>query len=541
MKLHRHVFGSVVSLVGAVVAGGIVGCSGNDLTRGTPGSSLNPPDDSNGVVGYPGDPALDPNAPQTPMGPEDPNALVCRPNITVDAKSRALVVTDPEVLERFSLERVLQQIIERAQRPTTPLELLQHLFDSENSNATAVFPEAVHCDDLDNLIVNASPTSCPRAEGKLAASTHFFEPGHADYFYPVALVNRFDLTPREGSNCGEHRIIYAKWSGRTNPNERVFFAFEASLANPKSPDTLMGCRPVAQMWASLANEQNIVAVADRLEKFYFTGLDGFAPVVAPEHYGFANATETDDGGGYGDPEGRPRHGQLRVSQGLQDPWEFREFHLHFSFGQNNRPSLFWGPVRTKNSPNAALFDATSSTQSGSAFRTQFLTALPTLAQNDLFRVQFAPADGTQNSGTSQITSSPAQDFTNRAFAGETGQAFWTQIQSAIAAQQLGKDCPSGDPLLPEHLVQRVSMLACSGCHAPEQYLGPSRSIGCGQTWPQIGQRAHIDEFGKVSDALGESFLPRRAEVMSMYLQGCDVKAISDNLEPAEALSQNFPD
>lgn len=539
MKLHRHVVWSFV-----LVAGLAVGCSANDLAPGSSGSSSNssnPPDEPNGVIGYPGDSALDPNAPQAPMGPEDPNALVCRPNIIVDAKSRALVVTDPEVLERFALERVLQQLIDQTQRSTTPLELMQHLFDSENSKATAIFPNAVHCDDPDNLIVNASPASCPRAEGKLAASTGFFTPENADYFYPVALVNRFDLAPSEGSNCGEHRIIYAKWSGRTNPNERVFLAFEASLANPKTPNVLMGCRPVAKIWASLADETDLQIIGDRLEKFYFDGLEGFSPVVSTDHYGFAHAAETDDGGGYGDPQGRPRRGQIRVSQGLQEPWEFREFHLHFPSGGSNRPALFWGPVRTKNNPAAALFDPTAFLPTGPVFREHFISSLPNLARDELFRVQFSPAIAIHNAGTSQITSNPAQDFTARAFTGEAGQTFWTQIQSAIADQQLDKDCPPEDPLLPEHLVQRVSMLACSGCHAPEQYLGPSRSVGCGQTWPQVGQRAHIDEFGKVSEAMAESFLPRRADVMSMYLQGCDLSAIHHNLEPAEAPSQNFPD
>jgi hypothetical protein len=534
MKLHRHV---AVSFL--LVAGVTLGCSANDLSR-TPGSSSNAPDDSNGSIAYPEDPALDIDSPLPPTGPDDPNALICRPEIKVDAKSRALVVTDPEVLERFSLGRVLNQLISRMQVPVQPLELMQYLFDTQNSTANAVFPAAVHCDSPDNLIAGALPTSCPRTEGKLANSSGFLTPGHADYFYPVALINRFDLAPRQGSNCGEHRIIYAKWSGRTNPNERVFLAFEASLANPKAPDTLSGCRPVAKMWASLADETDMQAVADRLEAFYFEGIEGFMPVVLPEHYGLAASNETEEGGGYGDPEGRPRRGQLRVSQGLQDPWEFREYHLHLPVNSSQLP-LFWGPVRTKNNPVADLFDSTASVPNGVEFRQQFLESLPNLAQKELFRVGFAAPLGTQNAGTSQITSNPALDFTNRAFTGEAGQTFWTQIQSVIAQKNLDKDCPTDDPLLPEHLVQRVSMLACAGCHAPEQYLGPSRSVGCGQTWPSIGQRAHIDEFGKLSTAMTESFLPRRADVMSIYLQACDLKAMQENLEPAEAPLSGFPD
>lgn len=490
---------------------------------------------------FPGNPTEEP---PINMGPEQPPfdtpSLVCKPDIVVNPNSRAMIVTDPEVLARFSLERVLQQIIDRASfGNNTPLQLMQQLFDTQNSTATAVFPDVVHCDDPENDAFNIAPAKfCPRAEGKLASSTGFFQANHPDSFVPIALVNRFDLTPRQGSNCGEHRIMYAKLSGQTNPNERVFLAFEGIVDNPTFGDTMIGCRPVAEMWASLEKETDIKVVADRLENFYFQGLDNFNPVVSPDHYTLTHAGDDDGGGGYGDT--RPRRGQLRVSQGMQEPWEFREFHVQFAFENEPRPGLFFAPVTTKNNPRPELFDPTSSLVDGSQFREQLMSALPTLASKEGFGIQFAPAQPHWNAGSSLITSESSMDFVTRAFQGEKGQAFWSQIQAAIAEQNLDQGCPPNDPLLPEHLVQRVSMLTCAGCHAPEQYLGTNRSMGCGQSWPQVAQRAHIDEFGKLSPALADSFLPRRAEVLSKYLQACDLPAIQDTLEPAEGFGGGVP-
>lgn len=485
-----------------------------------------------------------PHVEPVPDPPITEPSLTCQPDVIVKPNSRALMITDPEVLARFPLKRVLQQIIDRFDPTiTTPLLMMQQLFDTENSMATGIFPNLVHCDDPRNRAFRISPAAfCPRAEGKLATSVGFFEANHPDSFVPVAIVNRFDLTPGEGSNCGEHRIMYAKLSGQTNPNERVFLAFEGILDNPRAPNTLLGCRPVAELWASLENEPDINVVADKIEQLYFNGLSDFVPVVSPEHYSHSHRDQDDGGGGYGDRGGRPRRGQLRLSQGMQEPWEFREFHLHFTF--NDEPegaTLFFGPVTTKNNPRTELFDPAVSLDDAVQLRNQFFGQLATLASNEGHQIQFSPAKPEWNAGSSVISSEPTFDLASRAFAGEPGQFFWQQIQTAMADQKIGADCPSADPLRPEHLVQRLSMLTCAGCHAPDQYLGSSRSLGCGQTWPNVEHRVHIDEFGKLSPALTESFLPRRADVMSLYLQGCDVNAIRANLEPAQQFLGGIPD
>ncbi len=527
---------SSLVVVGLALMGSVtIGCTSDakpDLPDGFQPPNTPAPDGTPAVP--PTDPIVDPDA-IPPVNSGDPSALTCHPEIVVDPNSRALIVTDPEVLARFGLERVLQQLVNNSPNWVTPLQLLQGLFDTENAQANGVFADVVHCDDEENIAFGKSPAMfCPRAEGKLATRTGFFKPGDPDYFYPVALVNRFDLAPRMGTQCGEYRIIYAKWSGRTNPKERVFLAFESILSSSINFDTVVSCRPVAETWASLANESDVQVVADRLEEFYFYGIPGFAPVLLPEHFSISHQASDEDGGGYGDTGGQSRRGQVRLSQGMQEPWEFREFHLRFSFTGEPRPPLFFAPVTTKNNPRPELFDPASSLVDGPAFRAQFLDRLPILAEKQAFKIQFSPHLPIWNAGASMISSDPSVDFSARAFAGEPGQTFWSQIQSAMVAQKIGTDCPSDDPLLPEHLVQRVSMLSCAGCHAPEQYLGSSHAMGCGQTWPRVSNRAHIDEFGNLSAALTNTLLPRRAEVLSMYLQACDIAAIRQSLEPAES-------
>jgi hypothetical protein len=42
---------------------------------------------------------------------------------------------------------------------------------------------------------------------------------------------------------------------------------------------------------------------------------------------------------------------------------------------------------------------------------------------------------------------------------------------------------------------------------------------------------HIDENGSLSPALTDVFLPRRASMMTTFLQACDADAILNNLQP----------
>src|SRR5262249_36055502 len=153
-------------------------------------------------------PAVPPDD-STPFGPDGPAPpgrppVHCDPSASVKASGPALLVRHPAVLSHFPLEKVIQQLIDfsTGANPITKEELLQRLFDTENSAATAVFADGVHCDSPGNAAFKKAPAvDCPRAEGVLAKSTGFFVPGHPDYFAPVALVNRFDLTSENADTC----------------------------------------------------------------------------------------------------------------------------------------------------------------------------------------------------------------------------------------------------------------------------------------------------------------------------------------------------
>src|SRR5262249_31753646 len=135
-----------------------------------------------------------------------------------------------------------------------------------------------------------------------------------------------------------------------------------ALTNPLGQ--VMGCRPVAELWAGLEQEQDPAVISERLERFYFDGLPGagmpdFLPVVDPIHLGL-DAAHAD---GY-----HHSGGQVRLSQHMQDPWELREFHIGVDFDGNGAPVSLM-PATVKNNPLPGLFDpAAASTERAISFR-----------------------------------------------------------------------------------------------------------------------------------------------------------------------------
>ena len=463
-----------------------------------------------------------------PYGPQ----VACDTDISVSSNSRALIVRDPAVLEAFKLDRVLAQLIARfgsTPSPVTPDELLKRLFDTQNTAAGAAFEGNIHCDSVDNkAFKSAAAVGCPRAEGALAKSEGLFTPGHKDYFYPVALVNRFDLMTKIPITCGEHRIVFAKWSGRTDPNDRVFLIFEGALQNP-SPGNVMGCWPVAKFWADLQATSDPVVLKDRLEGFYFSGLSGFQPVIDPIHFSL-NAPDDE---GYGH-----QSGQVRLSQHMEDPWDMREFRLALMGDGLSAPPMAFAPATVKNSPVPGFFDPTVQTPLGESFRSQFpYNEMLRLAAADLKDIRM-PTPTMYNAGESSLEGAAGTNYLSLALS-SSDTSFLNSIDMVLGQSELGKDCPPDDPLNAEAILARASMLSCAGCHAPAKFLGPERKIGCGLVWPSTMGEVHIDEKGALSEALSDVFLPRRASVLQTFAQACDMKAISANLLPGP--SKGFPE
>lgn len=485
-----------------------------------------------GFVGAGGEADPNPSQPEFPLPPPpdsppiDPTGNVtCDPSLFVPADSQALVVTDPAILSAFGIDRVIGQLLTLAGTGGSGLtaeSFLQRLFDTENDAANAVFPDNPHCDDADNsAFKNGAATDCPRVEGQLASSTGLLKAGDPDSFVPVALVNRMDLMNQGLMTCGELRIVYGKLSGRTDPNDRLFVIFEGALMNPM-PGDVMGCHAVAQAWADVGKESDPAKAKALLEQMYFTGVPGFNPLVHPDHFG-VHSTEDDPYGG--------SRGQVRVSQRMQDPWEMREYRIVNRLSGENRPPFYFAPSTVKNNPLPELFDRSVQTETASSFRAEFLgNSFWSLGQAKSLADMRMSISNMHNAGESAVAGAASVDYVSQA-TNNPGGDFATLINEQLVQSPIGATCPPDDPLTGESIVRRASVLTCAGCHAPEKFLGAERKLGCGLSFPATLGEVHIDENGTLSPALKDVFLPRRAQIATTYLQGCDMNAIFMNLEP----------
>jgi hypothetical protein len=501
------------SLGGSLVALCLNGCIGNEPPeqfRATEGTSP--------AAGTGGTTAATQPVPIDLDGPADiVLGAACDETRKVASDDEALLVLDPEILKSFSLQRVLEQIIStstaKTSTPTiTPIELLQRLFDTENADADAVFADLVHCNDEGNPAFVSHPgAGCGRVEGRLARSPDLLVPGRPDSFVPIALVNRFDLTPANVVSCGEYRIVYAKLSGKTDPNDRAFLIFEASLFNRAGE--LAACRPVAELWAALPVTGDVGVRTRQLEALFFGGVAGLPPVVHAEHFGFSGGCEYGSG-----------CGQVRLGQGMQAPFEFRQFRLP----EPTQGRLSFVPATDGGALLPELF-GTSQRDRGTEAMFMVGGELATLIATDAAHIKVGGFPGYET-GVSALDGDTKPDFAARLQAHPERAALESQLGDKLAEFDLSA-CPPDDPLTVETVLARTTAVSCAGCHAPERLLPPGRKLGCGVVWPSSLGEAHIDERGNLSEALTTVFLPRRAEVLSTFLQACDVKAVRANLQP----------
>lgn len=511
--------------VAALAAGCVVGCG---IDGSAPGKDV-PSNPGLPGVTEPGDPTPPDEIPPDPQG--FCNAPpVCNDTITVDPKGPALLVTDPAVLAELPLQKVLGQIL--AFQGVDPADvsaeqMLQRLFDTMNTEATGQFDDVPHCDSFDNPATqnkNGDTFTCPRPEGALASSAGLMKKGDPDFFYPVAVVNRFDLTPIDGTRCGQYRIIFAKNSGLSDPDDRVFLIFEAALANP-APGCLEACRPVAQFWKGLEGMSS-AELATNLRTFFFSGIPGFKPAIHPLHYGLGLQDQ-----GYGGTE----TGQIRVSMHMSGgEWDMRELHV----GQDPATGApRFDPATVKNNPPAYFFNPESQQDFGfgEMYRQAFIF-------NDLLALTGVGSDGKQSVSRVQMFTSLEFNGVESLLAGEKKNDYVTAatasgnttfidaLQQQIDQYQQSAACPAGDPMDAEAVIRRANALSCAGCHAPADFLGPERSIGCGLTWPDSLGQSHVNEKSELSPALKDVFLPHRAEVMQNFLQACDLNAMNGGLQ-----------
>lgn len=407
----------------------------------------------------------------------------------------SLIVTDQAVLRHFTLRRVLEQLAAQSGAPNvTATALFQQLFDSFNDTAGGHgYPH--QCDDQltpDGLPgLNGFPWECPRNEGREAGVDPFFFAG--ERYLPAALVNRFDLAPRDGAHCGEYRIVYDIRGPEAN-----FIIFEAVLPNPSPQLGIEGCRPVAEFWASLSHIRD---VAGALEQFYFQGGAGFEPVVHVDHYGVhlgSNGLATSSG-------------QVRTNSFISRPWSLREFKLTHDC-RCGPCSLSFVPVPVAENPYGELFQGDATDPLDPAFRSMLIANVTSLANPDINRFSYSTHDERLNAAESISEFGVPSDYESQFIDRDLSRgSLWSALRAELRR--------IGSPLEPIHIVRRAQALSCAGCH----FSSNGRDMG-GSTgpWPLSNGFTHVehpagDTEAILSPAMNQVFLPFRARVLESFL------------------------
>lgn len=403
----------------------------------------------------------------------------CDQSFPIDA-ARSLAVTDPVVLAKFSFARVMDAI--RVSANVSPAETSLGIYQRWMRTFDATSAKG-DCNDP-SIDPNDYGLVCPRlAEADFAKLDPFAESSESR-FVPVALFNRFDLAPSNGSTCGEYRIVYAMSPVRTIPG-RAFLIFEAALPNPRPDLGLAACAPVAQMWRGLSGDPDAASRAAKLEQFYFAGLDGFEPVVSATHYGL--------------PFGSPSRaiGQVRTNFfAFFQEWQLREFKLKRSC-TSTACTLAFSHVTVKNNPAEELFSGAHS--KAGTFRSHFVGQVRGLAGPTLTSISMRTGNGfNEFESVSQ-----RNDVAYSLVANEP-------IRSAVATKLTSLK----SSLTPNEIFDRATTQTCAGCHQ----VSNGAPLGGGLQWPQSLGFVHVDEGGALSPALTEVFLPHRAAVLHSFVQ-----------------------
>ena len=429
---------------------------------------------------------------------------VCRePRTDVDPR-RSLFVTELEVLEQaISLEDVLTALADDVGNPSFgPRTLWQQLWDTQNVGPGLGL--GFNCDDqLDPTgtpTLNRFPIQCPRNEGA-EINVNPFNPRLPSFYEPIALVNRMDLAPTDGANCGEFRVIFARSGGSRN-----LLIFEAVLPNPEPSCGLEGCRAVARFWERLSDVDDPAQRAAALREFYLRGFPsrGIEPVIRAAHFNVGA-------------------GQIRTNQFMTGPepqsWQLREFKLVQLCPSSGSCTPLFAPVTTKQNPFGELFDETAGLRRSVLFQSHYLTQVENLAVNNIHRF-FAEAPDRFNAGqsTSQTT--------------ENNYPFHFGNSPRLKAAIDFRLNQIGSRLEPEHIVRRSMALSCAGCHQLSNNP-PANNLGGGVRWPASLGFVHVhenltdiidgQEHFAISPALEDVFIPQRERVFERYLDevACD--------------------
>lgn len=399
---------------------------------------------------------------------------------------RSLVITERAILDGFDFQRVLQALIDRSgATPITPLSLYQQWFDTQNPKPGLAVAAAPHCDDF---ITDGKPSfngfarRCPTPEGILATS----DPFTAHDYVPTGIINRFDLTPADGSNCGQYRIVYQKMTSKAS-DEKLRIIFEAVLPNPVPHLGVNGCRDVAQFWANLSGVSSVAERRFLIERFFFDGFSGYEPVLQPTH--FAQTA-----------------GRIRTFQQTGFPLYSNRFYQFHFLETGDR--LLVVPGLLENQPHPSLFNAAAPTALGAEFRQFFISQVATLAIRDVNGFFNRIPDKYLMTESNQGDLAP--EFTGTsAFNAVSNTAEGKAFNDAIAAEL----ARVGSGISVQNVLVRSDFQNCHGCHFGFDFIGDDLPFGFAHD-----DGAHINGEGG-SPAVMQMFAPNRAKILRDFLGG----------------------
>lgn len=445
----------------------------------------------------------------------DDGGPICEPESPIDVDvRRSLFETHQKALQPFHMATVLEKIAVNSGLMPQPGINHDQFIDIYNQSTGLGLGQ--HCnDDVDfqgNPGLNGYPLECPRVEGN--------QIGHIDDWFPIAAVNRFDLAPTDGSNCGEARLVFAN-----NSQGRMFTIFEARIQNPNPECGIDACAPVQQFWADLSAIDNPEKRAEQLQMAF---LDGHPDLLAAGIPPFVNEAAFDLKGG----------GQIRTNNFDQGPWTLREFKTIPVAGKGG------GVYRMVEVPVAAnpfgqLWNDTVSLPESAPCQAALVGTVQSLMSNDpnLMAVDVPHACLAAESPDDFVMDYPSQLL--------SGSAGPNSLQAALQQQILALD--PGSVLTPEHIARRAQFAGgCIGCHQQTNF----GDLGDGVVGPASLGFVHTLEFAfedcgngdvscfVISDALKDVFLPHREEVMETYLNGgpcCEDLGIGIGIDPIDPI------
>ncbi len=412
---------------------------------------------------------------------------------------RTVMETSVDALQFTSLRGTLDVALQNAGIfSTTTVDVYHAIIDSYN-DSPGRDPSLVHCDAESTNgqpSLNGFPLMCPRLEGE--------QFDNLDSWFPMAFVNRLDLAPTDGSNCGQQRMIFGI-NGFIG-NGRMFIIVESQIPNPSPECGIDGCRPIADFWSSLATISDPVERGIRLtEAFLFTGVGPFAPFMNANNLG-------------------PNGGQIRTNNFNDFVWTLREFHMQ------PEPAVIPLPVSVAESPNGDLWNDLSSLPQTEACQQSFLAAIPALTSDNIAAMGFPVLDACEDA------ESP-NDFFRQDY------AFHLSAGSGEFASEI-EDLVAGSGLSSTDIANRARFAgSCMGCHIETS----GAFLGNGISAPFREDFVHVSEFTSrcadgstcftVSEALRTVFLPHRINVQRNLL---DAPASCGGPGPSADAGVGFP-